>query len=46
MFISLDGGTGEDAINVSNVNGNNVLNGSTGSSFLQGGTGDDAFFVD
>ena len=45
-FISLDGGTGEDAVNVSRVNGNNVLNGSTGSSFLQGGAGNDTFFVD
>ncbi len=35
-FISLDGGTGEDAIAVNHVNGNNVLNGSTGSSFLYG----------
>jgi Ca2+-binding RTX toxin-like protein len=46
VFISLDGGSGEDAISVSQVNGNNVLNGSTGSSFLYGGTGNDTFFVD
>ncbi len=46
VFISLDGGTGEDAIAVNLVNGNNVLNGSTGSSFLYGGTGNDTFFVD
>jgi Ca2+-binding RTX toxin-like protein len=46
VFISLDGGSGEDAISVSQVNGNNVLNGSTGSSFLYGGTGKDTFFVD
>jgi len=45
-FIGLDGGTGEDAIDVSHANGNNVLNGSTGSSFLYGGSGDDTFFVD
>jgi hypothetical protein len=45
-FISLDGGGGEDAIAVNQVNGNNVLNGSTGSSFLYGGTGNDTFFVD
>jgi Ca2+-binding RTX toxin-like protein len=45
-FISLDGGSGEDAIAVNQVNGNNVLNGSTGSSFLYGGTGNDTFFVD
>ena len=46
VFISLDGSSGEDAIAVNQVNGNNVLNGSTGSSFLYGGTGNDAFFVD
>ncbi len=46
VFISLDGGTGEDAIAVNLLNGNNVLNGSTGSSFLYGGTGNDTFFVD
>ena len=28
------------------MNGNNVLNGSTGSSFLYGGTGNDTFFID
>jgi Ca2+-binding RTX toxin-like protein len=28
------------------VNGNNVLDGSTGSNFLVGGTGNDTFFVD
>jgi hypothetical protein len=39
-------GSGNDAINVSAVNGNNVLDGSTGSNFLVGGTGDDTFFVD
>jgi Ca2+-binding RTX toxin-like protein len=39
-------GSGEDAINVSQANGNNVLDGSTGSNFLVGGTGDDTFFVD
>jgi hypothetical protein len=46
VFISLDGGSGEDAIAVNQANGNNVLNGSTGSSFLYGGTGNDTFFVD
>jgi Ca2+-binding RTX toxin-like protein len=46
VFISLDGGSGEDAIAVNQMNGNNVLNGSTGSSFLYGGTGNDTFFVD
>ncbi len=39
-------GSGEDAIDVSKVNGNNVLDGSTGSNFLVGGTGNDTFFVD
>jgi hypothetical protein len=39
-------GSGEDAINVSQVNGNNVLDGGTGSNFLVGGTGQDTFFVD
>lgn len=39
-------GSGEDAIDVSAVNGNNVLDGSTGSNFLVGGTGNDTFFVD
>jgi Ca2+-binding RTX toxin-like protein len=46
VFISADGGSGEDAIAVNSMNGNNVLNGSTGSSFLYGGTGNDTFFVD
>ncbi len=39
-------GSGEDALNVGAVNGNNVLDGSTGSNFLVGGTGDDTFFLD
>ena len=39
-------GSGEDALDVSHANGNNVLDGSTGSNFLVGGTGDDTFFVD
>jgi hypothetical protein len=39
-------GSGEDAINVSRSNGNNVLDGSTNSNFYVGGTGDDTFFVD
>ena len=39
-------GSGEDAINVSQANGNNVLDGSTNSNFFVGGTGDDTFFVD
>ena len=39
-------GSGDDAIDVSRVNGNNVLDGGTGSNFLVGGTGNDTFFVD
>jgi hypothetical protein len=39
-------GSGEDALDVSHANGNNVLDGSTGSNFLVGGTGNDTFFVD
>jgi Ca2+-binding RTX toxin-like protein len=44
MFINT--GTGNDAINVSAVGGNNVLNGGPGANFLVGGAGDDTFFVD
>ena len=39
-------GSGNDAIDVSHVNGNNVLDGSTGSNFLVGGTGLDTFYLD
>ena len=39
-------GSGTDAIDVSKVNGDNVLDGSTGSNFLVGGLGNDTFFVD
>ncbi len=39
-------GSGDDAIDVSKVNGNNVLDGASGSSFLTGGTGADTFFLD
>ena len=39
-------GSGTDAIDVSKVGGTNVLDGSTGSNFLAGGTGNDTFFVD
>ncbi|HBK04620.1 MAG TPA: hypothetical protein DDZ81_02015 [Acetobacteraceae bacterium] len=39
-------GSGTDAIDVSLVNGTNVLDGSTGSNFLVGGTGFDTFFLD
>lgn len=39
-------GAGDDAINVSKSGGDNVLDGSTGSNFLTGGSGDDTFFLD
>lgn len=39
-------GYGDDAIDVSQCNGNNVLDGGTGSNFLSGGTGNDTFFLD
>ena len=39
-------GSGEDAIDVSHAGGSNVLDGSTGSNFLVGGSGDDTFYVD
>jgi hypothetical protein len=39
-------GSGEDAIDVSRVNGNNIMDGSTGSNFLTGGTGNDTFYLD
>jgi len=42
----LHSGSGNDAIDVSKVNGSNVLDGSTGSNFLVGGAGNDTFFVD
>lgn len=39
-------GSGTDAVDVSKVNGMNVLDGGTGNNFLAGGTGHDVFFVD
>ena len=39
-------GSGNDGIDVSKVNGTNILDGSTGTNFLVGGTGNDTFFVD
>ena len=39
-------GSGDDAIDVSAVSGNNVLDGGTGSNFLVGGAGLDTFFLD
>jgi hypothetical protein len=39
-------GSGTDGIDVSKANGNNILDGSTGSNFLTGGIGDDSFYMD
>jgi predicted Zn-dependent protease len=39
-------GAGMDAIDVGMVGGNNVLDGSTGSNFLTGGSGADTFYLD
>lgn len=39
-------GSADDAIDVSKVNGTNVLDGSTGSNFLRGGADNDQFYVD
>jgi hypothetical protein len=39
-------GSGNDAIDVSQVGGTNVLDGATGSNSLTGGSGRDTFFVD
>lgn len=39
-------GAGNDAIDVSSAGGNNILDGSTGSNYLTGGTGDDTFYLD
>jgi hypothetical protein len=44
--VFIHSGAGTDAIDVSKVNGNNILDGSTGSNFLTGGTGADTFFLD
>lgn len=44
--VFIHSGAGTDALNVSGVNGNNILDGSTGSNFLVGGTGLDTFFLD
>jgi phospholipase/lecithinase/hemolysin len=42
----LHSGSGTDAIDVSRGGGTNVLDGSTGSNFLMGGSGNDSFFLD
>ena len=44
--VFLRSGSGMDGLNVSLANGNNVLDGSTGSNFLVGGTGNDTFYMD
>ena len=44
--VFIHSGSGDDAINVSKANGNNILDGSSGSNFLTGGTGNDTFFLD
>ena len=44
--VFIHSGAGTDALNVSLANGNNILDGSTGSNFLVGGTGQDTFFLD
>jgi hypothetical protein len=42
----LRSGSGMDGLNVSQSNGNNILDGGTGSNFLTGGTGNDTFYLD
>ena len=42
----LRSGSGMDGLNVSQANGNNILDGSTGSNFLTGGNGNDTFYMD
>ena len=44
--VIIHSGSGTDALDVSRVNGNNILDGSTGSNFLVGGAGRDTFFLD
>ncbi len=44
--VFIHSGSDTDALDVSRVNGNNILDGSTGSNFLVGGTGRDTFFLD
>ena len=39
-------GSGNDVIDVSKVNGNNILDGGTGGNMLIGGSGQDTFYVD
>lgn len=44
--VFIHSGSGTDALDVSRLNGNNILDGSTGSNFMTGGTGLDTFFLD
>ncbi len=44
--VFINSGSGMDALDVSKSNGNNVLDGGSGSNFLTGGTGFDTFFLD
>ncbi len=44
--VFIHSGNSDDAINVSQVNGNNVMDGGGGSNFLVGGSGNDTFYVD
>ena len=44
--VFINSGSGTDALDVSKSNGNNVLDGGSGSNFLTGGTGFDTFFLD
>ena len=44
--VFIHSGNADDAIDVSQANGNNVMDGGAGSNFLVGGTGNDTFYVD
>lgn len=44
--VFMHSGAGNDALDVSACGGNNILDGSTGSNFLVGGSGNDTFYVD
>jgi hypothetical protein len=44
--VFIHSGNADDGIDVSQVNGNNVMDGGGGSNFLIGGSGNDTFYVD
>ncbi len=44
--VFIHSGPGMDAIDVTRANGNNIIDASTGSNFLTGGTGNDTFYLD